>query len=860
MTDTLRRATPVAHVFPGETEMARRCRALDWGATPLGPVEEWSQSLRTAAALTLTSGFACILLWGPELVQIYNDPYIPFLGVKHPAGLGMRSRECWAEIDDITVPTYTRVFAGETVTLTAQPYLLERRGPGFPAEKVLITLSYAPVYDDDGVIAGTFVTLFDVTDGVRSQDALAESEAKYRALFDTMDQGFCVVEILVDDANHPTDYRFIDANRAFEGQTGLVGAVGRTARELVPGLEQHWIDMYGRIGLTGEPVRFEQGSDAMRRWFDVFAFRIGVPERRHVAILFSDVSAARTAARERDRLLATLATERDRLRQAFDQSPGFVAMLSGPEHRYDYVNTRHQQFSGHRPLLGRAVREAFPDITDQGFIEMLDRVYATGEPFAGRGMPIQFQHAPGGPLEDRRIDLICQPLTDLVVEESTGAASPQVTGILVQGRDVTETAIAEDALDLERRRLVALIEQLPVGVHVAEAPSGRLVLGNAAMRRIIGLAPLSQGIDDYSADYTAYHRTGPAAGRTIANDEWPLARTLATGETVIGEVIEVVRADSTRVLVSLSSSPVHDADGRLVGGVVVLTDVTEREQLLADRESALATAETERARAEEARAAAEAANEAKGQFLANMSHELRTPLNAIAGYVQLLDLELHGPVTVAQRDALSRVARAQQHLLGLINDVLNFAKLEAGQVEYEIESFDLRDALADAAPMVEPQRRAKGLDYDVEIPETECIVLADRDKTGQVLINLLSNAVKFTPSGRVTVRVSADAPPGDANTDTNTDPRADIRVHGDGHSMVRVEITDTGIGIPPDRYEAVFAPFVQVRAGVGRPAEGTGLGLAISRELARAMGGDLTVQSVVGGGSTFTLVLRRAPV
>ena len=278
-------------------------------------------------------------------------------------------------------------------------------------------------------------------------------------------------------------------------------------------------------------------------------------------------------------------------------------------------------------------------------------------------------------------------------------------------------------------------------------------------------------------------------------------------------------------------------------------DLEERGDALeasrAAAEVARADAERARAEAETTRGAAEQANAAKSQFLANMSHELRTPLNAIGGYVELLELGLRGPVTAEQRADLERIQRAQRRLLSLINDVLNYAKLEAGHVAYDLGPVDLRDVVADVTPIVEPLLAAKELVLDVRLPEAPCEVWTDREKLGQVLVNLLSNATKFTSArnaetdarGRVTIDVSTGgAAAGDA---------------------VYLRVTDTGRGIPRDKQAAVFEPFVQVHTGYARPAEGTGLGLAISRDLARGMGGDLRVRSVEGQGATFTIVLRR---
>ena len=241
--------------------------------------------------------------------------------------------------------------------------------------------------------------------------------------------------------------------------------------------------------------------------------------------------------------------------------------------------------------------------------------------------------------------------------------------------------------------------------------------------------------------------------------------------------------------------------------------------------------------AERAQRDAVEANAAKSEFLAAMSHELRTPLNAIAGYLQLVAMGIHGPVTESQRIALARAQRSQEHLLSLINDVLNFAKLEAGRVEYRMEDVSLAAAAAAVAPMIEPQFVANGIAFDVRI-SPQVIVHADRDKVQQILLNLLSNAAKFTePGGRVAMRT------------TTRDDRS---------GMVRLEVEDTGCGIPPDKLEAIFDPFTQVNRRLRRPTEGTGLGLSISRDLARGMGGDLHARSVEGEGATFTLILRDA--
>jgi signal transduction histidine kinase len=217
-----------------------------------------------------------------------------------------------------------------------------------------------------------------------------------------------------------------------------------------------------------------------------------------------------------------------------------------------------------------------------------------------------------------------------------------------------------------------------------------------------------------------------------------------------------------------------------------------------------------------------------------MSHELRTPLNAIGGYADLLLMGVTGELGPDQREYLGRLKRSQQHLLGIINDLLNFSRIEAGRITYNIETISLAETVRRVLPMIEPQAIQRGINVSVE-ESADHFALADPSKTEQILLNLLSNAVKFTGHGG-SISIS--------------------HFTADGWSGIRV--SDTGIGIEVGKTESIFEPFVQVGRTLTAPQEGTGLGLAISRELARAMGGDITVRSTINRGSTFELTLKKS--
>jgi PAS domain S-box-containing protein len=347
----------------------------------------------------------------------------------------------------------------------------------------------------------------------------------------------------------------------------------------------------------------------------------------------------------------------------------------------------------------------------------------------------------------------------------------------------------------------------------------------------------------------------------LQHEEDAFVARLTRGERVDHHETTRLRKDGSRVEVSLSVSPIRDRSGLIVGAAKIARDITEAKRLQrAERDNAeqlqnLATEleqqveegqslqeELEQTNeqllraleeAREAREEAEHANAAKSQFLATMSHELRTPLNAIAGYVDLLDTGVRGDLNPEQRDDLRRIKRSEETLLRLIDNVLSFAKLESGRLEYHFEEVHLTEFVGTLESFIAPRLTQKGLTYRFEpcIPDT--VVSIDRDKVEQILLNLLSNAVKFTDKGRIEVRCLGD------------------------ETHIRIGVHDTGRGMRPDLLDSIFEPFVQGDRSLTRTAEGTGLGLSISLQLARAMGCDITVESVPGNGSTFTLVLPR---
>jgi PAS domain S-box-containing protein len=379
-------------------------------------------------------------------------------------------------------------------------------------------------------------------------------------------------------------------------------------------------------------------------------------------------------------------------------------------------------------------------------------------------------------------------------------------------RDLTERRKAEQALRASEHRFRLLVQSVKdYGIYMLD-PHGHVTSWNEGAERISGYQvheilgkhfSIFYPPEDLATEKPAMElREAERLGR-YEDEGWRLRR------------------DGTRYWTNVVITALRESNGQLVAFSKVTRDLTERR--LAEQRAL-----------EDARRVAEmeASNRTKTEFLATMSHELRTPLNAIAGYVDLLTMGVRGPVSEQQKEDLERIRRSQQHLLGIINDLLNYSRVEAGRVTYQIERVDVAQIIDSVLTMVEPQATSKGLNLAVPVCGTDASVLADSSKLQQIILNLLSNAVKFTPSGgSITITCSSD----------------NHRAH--------ISVSDTGPGIPASAQDAVFEPFVQLGRSLSSGHEGAGLGLAISRDLARAMGGDLTLDSTEGQGSTFTVSL-----
>jgi PAS domain S-box-containing protein len=486
-------------------------------------------------------------------------------------------------------------------------------------------------------------------------------------------------------------------------------------------------------------------------------------------------------------------------------------------------------------VIGRVLWEVYPELLGTAFEREMRRA-------RDEGMPLSFTefHAPSGRWSEMR----CYPMPG--------------RGLATLWKDITELKRAEEARhylvgvseilagSLDRDETCRELAQLLVP-RLADWCSIQLVDEGGALRQL-AVAHVDPAKVMWAAELNKRYPADPES-KNGAHEVLRTGRPMLLADIPDALLVAAAKDDEhLRILREIGFASALTvplvARGHVIGTMSLVS--AESGRRYGDAELALAEELATRAAlaidnaalyrtAVRAREEAEAANRAKGDFLATMSHELRTPLNAIGGYAQLIEMGVHGPVTAEQVEALRRVQRSQQHLLSIINDVLNFAKLEAGHVSYDIGRVPVQELLAGLEALVAPQLAAKSLRFACVGCEPTLAMAADAEKVQQILLNLLSNAIKFTPAGgeiRVEAREQADS--------------------------LHIVVADTGIGIPADRAEAVFEPFVQLARGPSSTRDGTGLGLAISRDLARAMGGDLSLESMPGRGSTFTLTLPRA--
>ena len=751
--------------------------------------------------------------FGRSATEIYGKPVREVLGEAAYAGIR---------------PYIEQVLSGQQVNF-------EHQVPHQAGGTRYVNTTYVPRFDAQGGVEGFVALVNDISERKQAEAALRQSESRYRTLFESIDEGFCVVEVLLDADDTPIDYRVLEVNPIFEQQTGLQQAVGKTARQLK--LEAHWIEIYGRVALTGEAIRFENGSESLQRWFDVYACCTGEPEERKVAIVFKDIS-------ERKRAEA-------KARQTAEANAFRVSLTDVLRPLVDPLEMQAMASRVLGEYLG-ANRVAYFEVRDADYV--VERDYVNGAaglagryPIASFGPKLlaAFRAGHTVPVSNVPADPNLSPeqrLAYATLEIGAHISVPLVKeGLLVAGLAVhmsearvwtpDEIALAEEVAErtwaaVERARAEAALRQ-------SEEKS----------RNILESIAESFFALDQDWRFTYMNQSAEALlGRTLSDligkniwDEYP---------GLAGNELESAYrgAMHERVAKSLTAFyPNHDrwyevrAYPAANGIAVYFNNVTARKAAEAEREQLL---QQEQA----ARAEAQRANRIKDEFLAVLSHELRSPLNPILGWTQLLQ---NGKLNAArQAEALKTIERNAKLQAQLIEDLLDISRIMQGKLFLTVMPVSLASVIAAALETVQLAAEAKNIAIVLDLDPDVAPVSGDAVRLQQVVWNLLTNAVKFTDNGgQVTVELSRVAAAGSLD-----------------HTMAQIRVIDRGKGISPQFLPHVFEYFRQEDGSTTRRFGGLGLGLAIVRQIVELHGGTVAAES--GGeqqGATFVVQLPTLP-
>lgn len=689
---------------------------------------------------------------------------------------------------------------GKTFSANEFPITLNRHGK---EEVLYFDFIYKPFYENktEHIATGVISVGHDVTAQVLAKRKIEESEAKYRTIFETMDQGFCVLEMIFDTDNQPMDYRFLETNPVFEKHTGLTDAVGKTARMLVPNLEQYWFELYGKVARTGEPLRFSEESKAMGRWFDVYAFRVGDNKSRKVALLFTDIT-------KRRRTEEALRESEERFRSLADQSPMIVYLVEPNERAtMSYFNTTWLQYTGQsfEEALGRSWDGIVHPDDVQGVLDAYVPAFENRESYT---LPaVRLKRHDG----EYRWHLFKGSPRYLPTGEFMG-----FVGI---GLDIHEQKTAEEASKQSEARARLAIASAHLGTFEINV-SEQTIVHSARTVEIVGLDPSKQW--SYQAII-----------ETVHPDDRPIRLRAHEEAKRTGKLFyeaRVVHPDQSIRWIRLNGSLIQQQQQSMVIGT--LMDITEEKK----------AAELLEQKVQDRTRELQQVNDQLKQFTYAASHDLQEPLRKISYFLDHLLVKLAPTLTEDSKKIAERIQHTTGRMRGLIDDLLAYSNTTLGITEFE--AVPLAVTVEEVLDDLEATINEKGAVIKVEPLPT---VKGDHRQLRQLFQNLISNALKYHKKGEaplVQIRCQVIS-----DVDENAIIPKDIRKE----AFYKIEIKDNGIGFNPNDAERIFRIFQRLHGKA--EFEGTGVGLAIVEKVVENHHGYIWAESNPGEGATFNLLL-----
>jgi signal transduction histidine kinase/GAF domain-containing protein/CheY-like chemotaxis protein len=847
----------------GGGQMGALIRAYDWSRTPLGAPQDWPQPLRTALRILLTTNHPIFLFWGSQLTCFYNDGYRQSLGPeKHPAMLGGCGREWWDEIWHIIGPQVELVMAGQGATWNEDHLVpITRHGR---REDVYWTYSYGPIDDETALnsVGGVLVIVTETTRKVLTERRLAFQLAlsdRLRKLHDSAAIALASAEMLG---------RQLGAARAGYGEIDDVRGIGVVERDWTTGgcvslAGRHRLDDFGPPLMeelrNGRTVRLVDALNDPLTAGEVYAStyeRIGaragitvplIKNDRFVAVFYlhsveprywTDYEASlvlETAERtwdaiERARAETTLRESEARWRGLFEQAPSFMAMLNGPEHVFVYANAGYRTLVGQRGIVGKSVRNALPELAGQGYLKLLDHVYASGEAHIGRASAVMLMGA-GGVNEEHFLDFVYQPITD-----ATGV----ITGIFVEGHDVTHRVRGEVALrrsDEELRALNATLEQRVAGA-LAERKLWADIFENsetliaALDLQFRYLAVNKAYADEFEHNYGVRVHAGDSLVGLLESRPDQLAASKARwGRALAGAeftLVEDLGGPDRRKPYELRYTLLRARDGSVIGALQFAHDVSERvrdQARLAEAEESLRQSQK---------------MEAVGQLTGGIAHDFNNLLTGIIGSLDMMQRRSAQGRPVDVQGYASAAMTAANRAAALTHRLLAFSRRQ---------SLDPKPVNANrlVTGMEDMLRRTIGEAIQLEIVTAGGLWLTrcDPNQLENAVLNLAINARDAMPEGGKLIIETTNA-----HLDAAYAARSREIIPG---QYVCICVTDTGTGMSPEVVAKAFDPFFTTKP-IG---QGTGLGLSMIYGFARQSEGYAKIYSETGKGTTMKLYLPR---